>query len=121
VSEMESLFDLDNGRPMYVYAGTGLADAAIIEAVTESMYEEPDGLIGYRLEIREGNWGWSPRMKHCSNHDSGWGCDQEGDWHQHFSSNYSGDPVTVVTVFSPTWNPSPHPDARLVLVGEVVQ
>lgn len=110
----DTVYDLDSGRPMHIFGGVGHADSAIIAAATAAEYQD---LADYTLAISEGRWGWSPRMKHCGNYDSGWPCERAGEWHRHFSANYPGEQVTVVTVYGPSWQPSPHSDARLLAVS----
>jgi len=91
------LIEHESGSTMYAFAGRGHSDADLIETVRAS--EEGD-INGEFLDITEGSWGWSPRFKHCSNHDDGWGCDNEGEWHRHYSQNYGHDPVTTVAIRS---------------------
>ncbi|MFC5930892.1 hypothetical protein D6T64_11925 [Cryobacterium melibiosiphilum] len=96
VDGVDWLMGLDDGSTMYAFTGVGHSDADLIETVRA--LEDDDDLHGMFLDVTEGTWGWSPRFKHCSNHDDGWGCDNEGEWHRHYSVNYGHDPVTGVTV-----------------------
>ena len=86
----------DDGSTMYAFTGVGHSDADLIETV--QALEDGGDLYGMFLDVTEGAWGWSPRFKRCSNYDTGWGCDNEGEWHRHYSLNYGHDIVTCVTV-----------------------
>lgn len=90
------IMDHDGGNTMHPLVGTQHSDADLIE--TARALEESD-LVGHFLMVSEDSWGWSPRFKHCSNHDDGWGCDNEGEWHRHYSTNYGFDKSTTVTVY----------------------
>lgn len=90
------LRDNDDGSTIYAFSEVGHSDADLIETVRA--LEDDADMGGTFLDVTEGAWGWSPRFKNCSNHDDGWGCDNEGEWHRHFSQNYGHDPMTVVIV-----------------------
>lgn len=96
----ENMSSLDDGETMYVFAGFGLSDSDIREAVIELEDASVGGLEGYWLEVDEGTWGWSPRFMHCDRHDTGFSCDNAGEWHRHYSPNYGHDRVSVVTLHS---------------------
>jgi hypothetical protein len=87
--------------PMMVVDGIGHDVEQLLAFVTED-----DALGGWLptaedgqpiIRIEPGNWGYSPRIKHCDRYTGGWGCDSEGDWHRHFVDNAKhGRPLTLV-------------------------
>ena len=99
-----NLWSLDSGESMIEIEGIGHSDANVVTFLESNSEAREIADQWPWLEVVEGRWGWSPpRFKWCSNHDSGWGCDDEGEWHRHYSTNYGGDERTLITRANQFW------------------
>lgn len=83
----------EQGQPIYAelmdgdryHSGHGLIfngyrSRADVEAAID--YDRGSGWDRVLIEVQ--HLSFQPRVKWCSNHGSGFGCDLEGDWHSHW-------------------------------------
>jgi len=64
-----------------IHKGHGLDKEMLREDVIHNV---DDQRVGEVLVVEEVHLSYTPRVKWCSRHSDGWGCDHEGEWHGHW-------------------------------------